>query len=324
MHLATKEAYVNEYKGNLYEYLVASFLAEEFELTSIFNSNISPNFRQKLIDYETQLRKYAPAVLATLPEIAKSLAKKISIEIDDKIENIFLIGKIAAGSHDKRWAEADLVLVGRKQYPISVKLSKQNAFVNTKSAGFKSFFSQYFGNDEIQGEVNNKVDYLFSKFSQEIHEQMDIEYFGDFKQWVANGQPELPGQLAADLKPILHHYYHELAVLTHEGLSSLLLKDNQSFCKSLMPLIGHGDEQIIQLTSFYQLKDEQMQLSHHQMESYPNLEDMTEKVVLLPPKKNTGNFEIGLGRILLQIRVKPMNKFTSPSYKLNCSVKHLD
>ena len=38
-------------------------------------------------------------------------------------------------------------------------------------------------------------------------------------------------------------------------------------------------------------------------------------------KKGLSSFEIGLESLTLQIRVKPMNIFTVPAMKVNCSVK---
>ena len=37
--------------------------------------------------------------------------------------------------------------------------------------------------------------------------------------------------------------------------------------------------------------------------------------------KEKSSFEISLSKILLQIRCKPMNKFTVPGLKINCSIK---
>ena len=47
---------------------------------------------------------------------------------------------------------------------------------------------------------------------------------------------------------------------------------------------------------------------------------VSENVTIHPVSGNT-SFIIELDHVYLQIRVKPMNSFTAPSMKVNCSIK---
>ena len=44
---------------------------------------------------------------------------------------------------------------------------------------------------------------------------------------------------------------------------------------------------------------------------------------ILDVKLRDNSFDIIFESIILQLRIKPMNKFTSKSYKVNCAVKFL-
>ena len=135
-----QEALLNEYKGNLFEYLVTLILTKKFGLEAEFVTSLGDDFRSMLSQCENFIRNYYPELLVDLPALAAGLADEIEKKIELKsATSIHQIGKVAMASQDQRYGEADLLIKdGDKQFPISIKLSKQNAYVNTKSAGLKS------------------------------------------------------------------------------------------------------------------------------------------------------------------------------------------
>ncbi len=63
---AQNSALVNEFKGNLFEYLVASAIAKYYGLESDFITSINDSFRQSLSFYETWLRTHDLPLLRSL------------------------------------------------------------------------------------------------------------------------------------------------------------------------------------------------------------------------------------------------------------------
>ena len=51
------QAYLNEYKGNLFEYLVALEVAQKFHIQSQFMQSLGPNQWELLQHYEREIKK---------------------------------------------------------------------------------------------------------------------------------------------------------------------------------------------------------------------------------------------------------------------------
>lgn len=317
-----KDSLLNEYKGNLFEFLVGQKLAQAFSVEASFLENLGTQFVSILQEQEKFLALHYPYLLKDLPVLAEATKRKILEEISfESIQHIYLIGKMASASGDGRFFECDLLLKSESQnYPISLKLSKKGAFVNTKSAGIRSFLSKYFkplDGEAYQREFDAFVDVEFEALARLLYKEHELEYDRAFVTWRKESLPTRPGELNETDKNLLHEYYHKLSAKLYELVSEIQKKDNNLFTRCLLPLMGQGSPEIIQVTCYYEAKNEHYELS--QIDLKREQEGMICKI--LPLNKDIGNFVIELSNQLLQIRIKPMKTFIQPSFKVNCSVK---
>ena len=86
-------------------------------------------------------------------------------------------------------------------------------------------------------------------------------------------------------------------------------------------LLGFSDQSIIQATTYYKPKDDSYKLYRNIVESVDSVSKNIKSIKLGELKENAANFDLYLEDRILQLRIKAMNKFTSKSYKVNCSVK---
>jgi hypothetical protein len=330
--LVQKEALLNEFKGNLFEYLVASLLARHYRVESAFISSFGGDIRKQLSEYEQWIRKNEPSLLSQLPILAESLSKELINVLDENITNILVVGKSAGGSHDERFNEADILILNNDEItPISLKLCKDHSFVNTKSGGVRSFLPKYFYSfkdaDTEQNKLNESIDQKFIEMSHSLYEMAGLDYMGRFdEQWKNAGHPELPGQLNKDMNKVVVSTYYNAVAKLYKTLEKFSKDDPQSFLSSLYPLIGIGSNEMIQATCFHKSstikgKQEKYILSRNHILKANQLkkEDLCYK--LLPLKENISSFEVSFPEFVLQIRIKPMNRFTQAAFKVNCSVK---
>lgn len=312
------DAYLNEFKGNLLEFLIASKLARHFKLESKFLEKISIEFKSKLSSYESFIRTNKPDLLKILDGYSNQLLPHILKLIDFSIDEIILCGKVAKASQDNRFEEADLLMVGEKILPISLKLSKFQSYVNTKSAGIKSFISFYFSifNKDHQNELNHLVDLEFNNMSYQLHQNHNIQYLGNYELWREHGLTELPGKLAQQDSDVLKSFYQKLIIKIHQSLTDFLQQDEKSFLQCLYPLIGFGKSEMIQAICFHTEHSEM--LKEIKIFNFSEISNIRIDQMIV----NNSYFNIYLHDKILQIRVKPMNKFTNTSLKINCSVKY--
>lgn len=318
-----KDSLLNEYKGNLFEFLVAQKLSQKFSLEASFLSNLGQDFFDILSLQEKFLNDEYSFLLRDLPLLASQTANEMikTIPFED-IKEILLIGKKAAASGDDRFFECDLLLKGKKDYPISLKLSKKGAFVNTKSAGLKSFLKKYFfklDGEKLQTELNNFVDVEFEALARKLYDNHELEFDKSFEAWKKEDLPVRPGELNEEDRKSLHEYYHKLNSKLYSLVLNMYESDMKVFSKSLAPLVGHGHAEMIQVSCYYESKPSKYELQKIEFQlNYDQVE-----CVLLPLKSDIGNFVIDLKDKLLQIRIKPMKTFIQPSFKINCSVKSI-
>ena len=104
------EALINEFKGNLFEYLVASHLAKSFQIESRFITSFGGAIKEQLSAYESWLRKNDPVLTQKLPILAKQTALELQSSLPKEIDNVIVMGKSAGGSHNDSYKEADLVI----------------------------------------------------------------------------------------------------------------------------------------------------------------------------------------------------------------------
>ncbi|MFT6631118.1 MAG: hypothetical protein ACJAS4_001065 [Bacteriovoracaceae bacterium] len=315
------DALLNEYKGNLFEFLFCHSLARITGLEGEFLNKLTPSMSTILEQQESFLRNYFPYLLTELPELASKTALEVKSSLNlKKVEEILLIGKVAGASNDKRFDEADIIIRDAGQtIPISIKISKNHSYVNTKSGGVRTFFVKYFTSfdtEKIQQDFNRFCDYEYEALAIKMHHMQEIPYTEGFKNWEAVGEEVLPGQLSEDLRVPLLDYYHKVNEQISNYLQTFLKENKKGFLKDLAPLIGFSNKEVIQVTSFYQLKNEKF---------------INTKISILPYIKNLkfeefivrrNNLDVKLNKLSLQIRIKPMNKFTSKAFKINCAISY--
>ena len=310
-----KEALFNEVKGSLFEYLMARRLSQLAGDELKFLESLDKNYLNILTQQDRMVRQFYPEMLTFLNQVSEDSANGLINFLGEIPRSPQLRGKFGTNH------EADLLLEsGRGIIPLSLKLNKKNSFVNTKSGGIKSFFDHYFSfiNSKIQQDFNQLVDQEFIRMSYELHALNDMEYPGDYSRWIQNGKSELPGELPIEERSILKSFYARIAVEMHKILKEAHQARPVEFFASLPALMGFSTPEILQLVYFHDFKSKGN--GFVSIHSYGEVLSSLEKARLLPFNQ-TSSVEISLGEWALQIRVKPMNKFTTTAIKINCSVK---
>lgn len=327
-----KEAILNECKGNLFEFLVAQGLARRSRVEDQFLINLPPDLKSKLASYEEIMRTHEARLLVKLPELASNTVDRVWQKMDLGSYNIFqwkVIGKMVAINDNQFWNETDIVGTYKnnesveKHLALSLKLTKDHSYTNTKSAGVKSFLTKYFKNHgeiviELQKELNHEVDESFLMMGHRLYSYIDQDFSGSFNHKWSQHYSELPGELSPEMREIVHHNYHRVALKMSGILNQLKERDPRLFFDSLAALCGFSHPEIIQISCFhqdYELKDITIK----------NFDDFFSKAErdfkIMPIKDLASSVDVILGSMVLQIRVKPMNKFTTAAYKINCSIK---
>lgn len=319
--LTKKEALFNEVKGSLFEYLVAKELAVKANAELVFQQSLDRNYLTVLSQQDRMVRQFYPEMLPFLNEASRLTAINLIDYLKAVPESPRVVGKFSNSSLSEELHEADLVVnLHQNSLPISLKLNKKNAYVNTKSGGIKSFFSQYFSflNPEIQKSFNQFVDLEFSRMAYELHSLHEMEYAGSFDQWVKKGFSELPGELGPDERAVLKAYYARIASEMHRIFQIAEKENRDQYILSLLPLMGFGKTDILQVICFHEFPESLMpQIDIH---SYHDVTKDLKNAQLLP-FSDISSVEFSIGDWSLQVRVKPMNKFTTTAIKINCSVK---
>lgn len=313
------EALKNEIKGNLFEFLVAKEIATINKIESKFLKNLDATLLKMMREYETWMRTHDRILLQKLPVLAAHLAKEINASLaQQELLNITVVGKLKDGLIKGHLHEADIVAqTSQGIVPISLKLVKSGANITTKSAGAKSIFQKYFDSFDdinfIQNTLNEFIDQEFDKFVQKLYERYGLEYCGRFdSQWQ---RTQLPGELQGQDRDDLFGLYRSLIKHYHDIFKKLLAENRENFLSSILPLMGLGNKDVVQGICFY--KHSSYELDHCHVVNYMKID----KVEICDLNPEISSFNIKVMDDLLQIRVKPMNKFTQPSYKINCSMK---
>lgn len=332
-----KEALINEYKGNLFEYLVGHYLARELDLEKQFLADFGGEAKERLATYETWLRQNERTLLKALSQLALPVVEALKEKLRTKeVTAILVVGKSAGASHDTRLKEADLLIFyendgKRCSQGVSLKLCKAHAFVNTKSGGLKSFFTTYFpecpNTKQWQERLNLEVQRCFDQMGHELYEAQGLGLFPGFfdQQWSEAGMSHLPGELPDELRLIVQKSYRDICLVLHEAFLEFEAQAKESFHQSLEALMGQGERELIQLTCFYKKTKEAKDYICDHVQEHGQIQELmkTSPPLIRDLREGASSFELEVGKLCLQIRVKPMNKFTQASYKVNCSVKTL-
>ncbi len=323
MGLTTKqvEAHLNEYKGNILEFLLGKKLAVKNNLLDQFLSTIDDYYFEQLSHYESKIRFFDSSLLNKLDKLASKASSYLQQEYPT-IECIELIGKKQQKDKYASHYEGDLQIIADAQkHLLSIKLCKASSFVNTKSGGVRSFLSRYFGQfviQEIEQQFNQFIDQQHTALLHNLYQLAGLEFYGKYDhQWVESGLSELPGELNREMRSVLHQYYANVAHRLHSILYKLWQQDSHLFRQSLMTILGFGSSEVSQLL-IYHTND--YQLSSLYLTHYPQMWHISKKLSFKEFKKNTSSFELLLDNLCLQIRLKPMNKFVAAAMKVNCAV----
>jgi len=325
-----KEALINEFKGNLFEYLLGHSLSQKRGVETQFIKSFGGELRSRLSEYESWLRVHDQELIYALPSLAETCAVKLNEDFGDiEIQNILVMGKIGSAGGNDHFREADLLILTKneKVLPLSLKLCKANSYVNTKSAGVKSFIEKYFmpfrGAGEKQLQLNQRVELAFLSMAKTLHDMAELKYENGFgPRWKEAGLPELPGQLDKDMNAVVVESYRPVISMIREILVEFHKQDEKLFIECLKPLLGFGKEGMTQVTCYHQQK-EGKKYQFHSLEIYQGSLLLNDSLSCRFDEENPeiSSFQITCGELSLQIRVKPMNKFTSMAHKINCSIK---
>ncbi len=326
------QALLNELKGNLFEYLVGQYLARAKGIESTFLRNFGGEAKDRLQFYQSWVREIDPLLYQQLPLLAKKAHEHLTSLLPQKIDHILVVGKALNNPlKNGEFKEADLLIGhGDGEIPISLKLCKNKAFVNTKSGGILSFFTRYFSHpslkdlaQEQQNILNEKVHHSFSEMGHELYQQYQLDFEGQFDEhWQSLEIGDLPGQLPEHLRPYLFEHYHRVIGDVYKGMEKLRLRAPEIFGQCCMPLLGLGHKDMIQLTCFHEgARDKGHLLRQFHTLTSGQMEKELPLLKIKTPKKGLASFEVEFTGLSLQIRVKPMNVFTTPALKVNCSVR---
>lgn len=320
--LAQNEAILNEYKGVLFEFLAAKLLASHYGILPSFLETLSGRLGGSS-EREKYIRRVDGDLFQALPALAQAMFVALENYLPPFCGEIRLVGR----RKNLGLGETDLLLVsGKNHHPLGLKLGRNGSFINTKSGGIKSFFTRYFGpfpeSYALQEEINYVLNEAFSEMAQGLHEMVGLEFQGHFDQrWSESGHSELPGQLGPREHGLVMDFYYRLIREVHKGFCRLFETDPSTFGRRLFPLVGLSREDMIQGMCFYgRTKSQKYFFEKSFVETTALFVERIGQVSILPLRERRCSFGVSLGDYLLQIRLKPMNKFTTEGLKVNCSL----
>lgn len=311
------QALINEHKGYIFEYLVAQYFAREsIQGELIFLNSISKSDFDRLEIYQQALYHSDSLLFQELPHLAKQTVQYYLKQ--NSFEKNYTVQLLSRDNQHQSNADIVLNFIDRKIF-LSLKLSKDQVYVNTKSAGIKSFLSKYFPDaKKHQKELNHKVFQAFEKMRFHLLDHYGHELSGKlFEQWQNEGKAITPGALPIELRNYLLEYYHDCIFAIYSHLSHLISLDPLSCAKSFKDLCGLSN-----LTNH-------LFCFHHGTDNYKlaALVDLNCSIIasevpqIIPPARGSAYFLVNYSQLTLQIRVKPMRDFTAPAMKINCAIK---
>lgn len=316
------KALLNEYKGSLFEFLVGLEFARNYDLEMSYLDQCHNIFGNILEQQESYVRHYYPYLLELLPQWSKQLVDDfLQLYPVQEVQNIRMVGKQFAGRTDGAENEADILLITpKKTLPLSIKLAKGHSFVNTKSSGVKSFFKKNFSalnGGALQQVFNHKYEQFFEEFAMKMHSEAGLTYQENFIRWEEEGLPVLPGKLSNSYRKFLLNFYKNINREISETLYLMWQGNPEVFYQALWPLMGFSQINLVQLTAFHQEKSKDA----HRCKT--SVKKMDKKLIIRDFEVKEHSLSLSFDNAVLQLRLKPMNKFTASAYKVNCSVKQL-
>jgi hypothetical protein len=307
---SSKVALINEYKGNVFEYLVAQEIKKNIENTEI----IWPKgMHEMVMIQERYIRKYDPVLWSNLPKMATAYANDFLQSLAKEVVLLKIIGTGKLNNQIQDLNGSDLIFE-TKGAPIglSIKMAKSSSWVNTKSSGLQSFSKYFEKNDLFQVDFNSWLNEKYKDFSYELHEVYGLDPSSNFNDWKKKNLPLLPGDLSSKGKFVLYNFYQSIILKLVDYFEDLILKNEKKFIQGIKNILSWDSTEKHIGICFYKeidmsFKNVVFRPSHFDFKNYG------------PLITNKSNFEIHFPRFNVQFRVKPMNTFTQPGFKLNIS-----
>lgn len=309
----SKISFLNEIRGAMLEFSCANSIAQKFNFLEKFYKNLPTEIYHELLQYQDFMRENDPEGLEFITKVGHEFGQKLSGNDLGVLNSIYLTGKTKLNNHIH---ESDIVLdFQKKQQMISLKLIKMDSFINSKSAGSKSFFSKYFNDEIYQQFFNQQVTNHFQNFKIRFFNFFDapIEKYTFNELCRLENITDRPGQLPEELRLMLFDFYAEIIKMIFDYFDQKI--NDSKFQDQLRPLMGLGNEKIKVCVVEYKKS-----FKNYKINFYDVNEFSTRNFMVCPISGHT-SFNIDLDKLILQIRVKPMNSFTAPSLKVNCSIK---
>jgi hypothetical protein len=340
-----KDALVNEYKGNIFEYLWARSCLESLDL-SYTQLVVDDSLMEMFLIQENFLRHERPRLLTSLHLWAQESVAFILSDLVPYFKNsetkIYILGKKGGNFTQDLWQkiphESDVLLVNeskKKIQSISLKLALAKSYVNCKSSGLQSFLEKYFSfAPEIihffQGNLNFHLDQYFEEFRLGLHENHQLEDLGGFRSWINNHQSLLPGELQQEDKKILNQLYENLGEIVYKTLEELYTLNRDLFFQGIFRLLGFDHES--ESSSFFQLiafTPSENLVNQSLVDILKVDENVLKKndplLQAISFSRRGGNTLLHLPWGQMAFRIKPMNTFSSPGFKLNIAFQwHLN
>ena len=210
---------------------------------------------------------------------------------------------------------------------LGLKLCRKGSFVNTKSGGIKSFFTRYFSSFEqasfFQERVNRETEASYQHMAQTLYEMNGLEFLGSFdERWAGCGKSSLPGEVNPKERDVVLHFYYRLIKEFHEAFCYFSRHDRECFRHCLLALLGVSHKGMMKMITFYDRSPLKKYIFDSTVvEDWSKLYCALKNSEVLPLREKRSSFELAFAPHRLQIRLKPMNTFTVPGLKVNCSQK---
>jgi hypothetical protein len=130
----------------------------------------------------------------------------------------------------------------------------------------------------------------------------------------------LPGKLPDHLQKILYQHYYRICLKLQKIFMTIYQQSSEEFLQGLWALCGLTDANLWQIIWQYESQDQASGklgiLNRQRLKLNSNDLSLTEVI------QDGASFSVRFGGGELQIRVKPMNVFTTPAMKINCAIKY--
>ena len=200
---------------------------------------------------------------------------------------------------------------------------KHSSFINTKSAGAYSMFSKYFFDDNAQNSFSEDVSFAFNVFRRKFLEKHDLHNAkGTFSEVLKNvGISDRPGALSGDERELLFTFYESCLESMAGVLESFINSKNTQFIHGIKKLCGFSTG-LDKLVFCYKNNNDLLADSNTYIESWSDYEINHLSDLVIKKRQESRSYIILVSpKVDIQLRIKPMNSFSTSGVKINVSVK---